>query len=161
LKSTVRSSTWEAIHVTGVDTHQAAWCIQDFYEDLARKPAIWKEITDDSGRVRDGMILRQAHVAELPVNYDELARALVDPKEPPSGVTLNLYPSGARTARELVRHGAHAAIGFLDEIDDELAERFFQEFYSAWCRPGGALAVPHAFVEAWQKMGNGRLHGTA
>ena len=86
------------------------------------------------------MILRESNVAELPVPYQELAAALVDPKYPPALVTLNLYYSGARTAREFVRRGAHAALGFLDEIDDELAERFFQAFYWEWCRPGSAPA---------------------
>ena len=33
---------------------------------------------------------------------------------------------GKALATELVARGAHAALGFLDEIDDELAELFFQ-----------------------------------
>ena len=108
------------------------------------------------------MILREPNVAELPVPYDELANVIINPKHPPSLVTLNLYYSGARIARELVRHGAHAALGFLDEIDDELAERFFQAFYWAWCKPGRRITtIPNAFIEAWQKMPGDGLHGTA
>lgn len=164
LKKTVRGTAWDVLHVTGIDTHQAGWFIDTLYDDdgeLAGRRAIWNSIVDGYGRVRDGMVLRESNVAELPVNYDDLAAALINPKSPPWLVTLNLYYSGARTAREMVRHGARAAIGFLDEIDDELAERFFQAFYWAWCRPGGAFAIPHAFVEAWQKMKDDRLHGTA
>ncbi|MGH9199806.1 MAG: hypothetical protein ACRD2A_01045, partial [Vicinamibacterales bacterium] len=161
LKKTVRGAPWDVLHVTGIDTHQAAWYIETLYEELAEKPSIWKRIVDRDGRVRDGMILREPNVAELPVSYADLAAALINPKSPPKLVTLNLYYSGARTSRELVKQGAHAAMGFLDEIDDELAERFFQEFYWAWCRPGGAFAIPHAFVEAWHKMTGDRLHGTA
>jgi hypothetical protein len=164
LKKTVRRAPWDVLHVTGIDTHQAAWFIDTLYDadgELATKPSIWNAIVDSSGRIRDGMILRESNVPELPVNYDELATALINPKSPPWLVTLNLYYSGARTAREIVRRGAHAAMGFLDEIDDELAERFFQAFYWAWCRPGGAFAIPHAFIEAWQKMRDDRLHGTA
>ena len=68
----------------------------------------------------------------MPVNYVELAEVLVDPADPPSVVTLNLYHSGARMARELVVRGAFAALGFLDEVDDDAAELFFQAFYSRW-----------------------------
>ena len=149
LQRKVRAKPWDVVHVTGVDTHEVTRHLGDLYEA--------------SGRIRDGMILREANVAELPVSYDELARVLVNPKRPPHLVTLNLYHSGARTARELVNQGADAALGFLDEIDDELAEHFFQAFYWAWCRPGGAFAVPHAFVGAWEKIKgqSDRLHGTA
>ena len=163
LAQTVRSEPWEAIHVSGVDTHQASSVFDGFYDDIEEKhPSAWKRIAVE-GRVRDGMILRESNVAELPVPYDELAKVLVNRAKPPRLITLNLYHSGARIARELVAQGARAAIGFLDEIDDELAELFFQAFYWAWCRPGGAFSVPHAFVEAWKHLqGHGdRLHGTA
>ena len=163
LKRTVQSEPWEAIHVTGIDTHQAASVIPGFYDALQEKPLLWKRIADAEGRVRDGMILRESNVSELAVPYDELATVLVNRKRPPNLVTLNLYHSGARIARELVAQGARAAIGFLDEIDDELAELFFQAFYWAWCRPGGDCSIPEAFMEAWGHMqGFGdKLHGTA
>jgi hypothetical protein len=159
LKKTVRKRTWGVIHVTGVDTHQAPLYLDDLYDD----PAIRKKIVDSAGRIRDGMICRDVNVPELPVSYEELARVLVNPQSPPDLVTLNLYHSGARTARELVRQGAHAALGFLDEIDDEVAEHFFQAFYWEWCRPGRETAVNDALLKAWQKIkGQGdRLHGTA
>jgi hypothetical protein len=143
--------------VTGIDTHQAAWKIEGFYD---APPAAWGRI-GTAGEIPDGMILREANVAELPVPYQEVARALVNPDHRPSLVTLNLYYSGARTAREFVRLGANAAMGFLDEIDDELAERFFQAFYWEWCRPGSQMLIPEAFVAAWSKMPDEGLHGTA
>jgi hypothetical protein len=161
LKRRIRGTRWDVLHVTGIDTHQAAWVVDDFYADLEKQPAAWQRAVNKAGNVRDGMILREQNVAELPVNYEELADILIDPKHPPALVTLNLYYSGARTARELVSRGAHAALGFLDEIDDELAERFFQAFYWEWYRPGGANSTPHAFMAAWQKMKGDRLHGTA
>ena len=163
LRQTVQSEPWEAIHVTGIDTHQAASVIPGFYDALQEKPLVWKRIADAEGRVRDGMILRESNVSELAVPYDELATVLVNKRRPPNLVTLNLYHSGARIARELVAQGARAAIGFLDEIDDELAELFFQAFYWAWCRPGGDCSIPEAFMEAWghmQGLGD-KLHGTA
>jgi hypothetical protein len=154
---------WEAIHVTGVDTHQAGWCIEDFYPDMERKNrALFNSLLDPTGRLRDGMILRQDHETELPVLYDNLADVLVGPT-PPRIVTLNLFYSGARLARELVRKRAHVALGFLDEIDDELAELFFQEFYWNWCHPTKEeiLSIPEAFLKAWEAMPMDSLHGTS
>jgi hypothetical protein len=156
-------ASWEAIHVTGVDTHQTARFIDNFYKDLENnKPSIFKEIIHASGRLCDGMLLREGGESERPVCYGDLADTLVNPKAPPRVVTLNLYYSGARLARELVKLGAHSALGFLDEINDELAELFFQAFYWQWCRPeNDPLAVPHAFLQAWHKMPSDGLHGTS
>jgi hypothetical protein len=162
LKRTVQSEPFEAIHVSGVDAHQASSALPGFYDALQEKPLLWNRIADAEGRVQDGMIMRESNVSELAVSFRELAAVLVDRKRPPNLVTLNLYHSGARMARELVAQGARAAIGFLDEIDDELAELFFQAFYWAWCRPGGDCSIPQAFVEAWKHLhGFGdQLHGT-
>jgi hypothetical protein len=162
LKEAVENTNWEAIHVTGVDTHQAGWFIEDFYADLKKnKPDIFKALIDATGRLQDGMILRQGRESELPVLYDELAQILTG-ATPPRIVTLNLYYSGARIARELIRAGAHVALGFLDEINDELAELFFQAFYWQWCHPqNDVLSIPDAFLKAWEKMGGSELHGTS
>jgi hypothetical protein len=165
LRARVRSRDWDVLHVTGVDTHQVAWQYPEFYEEKFT-PA-QNRIFDPDGAVRDGMVLRESNIAELPVPYDDLATTLINPAHPPSLVTLNLYYSGARTARQLVKEGAHTALGFLDEIDDELAERFFQEFYWAWCRPSdrdrarGIETIPRAIVNAWEKMPSAGRHGTA
>ncbi|HEU0082679.1 MAG TPA: hypothetical protein VFQ87_07365 [Bradyrhizobium sp.] len=173
LKRKVEARAWDAIHVTGVDTHQVAWLVEDFY-DAAIKVARRKNVIDTSDRLHDGMILRGDRDSELPVRYDELASLLVGrppssataraaasraSKPPPCVVTLNLYYSGARTARELVRRGVYAAIGFLDEIDDEFAERFFQAFYWAWCHKN--MTIPDSFLDAWSAMDAERMHGTA
>jgi hypothetical protein len=112
LRAIVREDSWQAIHVSGVDTHQASSVIDGFYDALEKKPAVWQRIADADGRVKDGMILRESNVSELAVPYDELAAILVNARRPPSLVTLNLYHSGARIARELVTQGANAAIGF-------------------------------------------------
>lgn len=160
LRDHVRRKNWEAIHVTGVDTHQTGWLIDDFYRDL--KDDLLQQILNSSGRLCDGMLLREGNESEWPVPYAKLADTLVNPNAPARVVTLNLYYSGARTARELIRRGAHAALGFLDQIDDELAELFFQAFYWNWCRPeNDALAVPHAFLRAWHAMPTDGLHGTS
>ncbi len=161
LEKKVRAKAWDVLHVTGIDTHQAAWMINTLYteEELQGKPLIWRSIVDGEGCVLDGMVLREPNVAELPVTYRALADALIDRRRPPKLVTLNLYYSGARTAREMVRRGAFAALGFLDEIDDELAERFFQALYWAWSR-NDELAITEAFAQAWATMDDPRLQGT-
>ena len=162
LVNTVRRN-WEAIHVTGMDTHQAGWMIDDFYADMKSKnKELFESLIDSDGRLADGMILRQDHESELPVRYDELARILVGPT-PPRIVTLNLYYSGARIARELVKNGAHVAVGFLDEIDDELAELFFQAFYWNWCdkESNEIFSIPDAFLKAWEEMPLDKVHGTS
>jgi hypothetical protein len=161
LKQRVNGGKWDAVHVTGVDTHQAAWVVEDFYSPDKLK--IWTNITDETGRLLDGMILREEYEREAPVRYDGLAELLLDPKRPPRVMSLNIYYSGARTARELVRRGAHAAIGFLDEIDDESAELFFQTFYWKWCHAEDdeSLPIPEAFLQAWDETRSDRLHGTA
>ncbi|WP_426436021.1 hypothetical protein [Bradyrhizobium genosp. P] len=158
----VRNAPWEAVHVTGVDNHQAGWFIKGFYEDLeAKSPETLKAVIDAHGRLTDGMILWEGTRSELPVSFHQLGQALVGDK-PARIVTLNLYYSGARIGRELVRRGAHVALGFLDEIDDEVAENFFQEFYWSWCRPEDAiLSIPKAFLSAWRKVSGKNLHGTS
>jgi hypothetical protein len=169
LREEVKKDKWDAIHVTGIDAHQAGWFVKGFYDVFQKeKPAIWKDISTASGRLLDGMVLREAGESERPVRYDGpdgLADILVSSKKPPYVVTLNLFYSGAHTARELVAKGAYAALGFLDEIDDELCELFFQAFYWAWCRPqkdNTPLTIPEAFQAAWEKMrSSDRLHGTA
>lgn len=161
LKEKVASSNWEAIHVTGVDTHQAAWLIDGFYDVFEKTKPDEKpktDVIDDSDVLHDGMILRGDTESEVPVRYDHLPAILLGSKKKPQVITLNLYYSGARTARELVRKGAHAAIGFLDEIDDEFAEQFFQAFYWAWCHD--SAAIQSAFLDAWKSMDGDRMHGT-
>jgi hypothetical protein len=169
LRARTHAKKWDVIHLTAVDTHQAGWTLPELYTELREKSEtdpvydeVWREIVDAEGRIRDGVVLRETNVPERPVAHDRLASALINPKQPPELVTLNLYYSGARTAREIVRQGARAALGFLDEIDDELAERFFQAFFWAWCRPvKGAPTISHAIIEAWRSMLDPRLHGTA
>jgi hypothetical protein len=158
LKEKAWSQQWKALHVTGIDTQQATYLLKAD-DESAGKSDMWEKFTDSSDRVPDGMMLREHNISELPVDYRELAEKLVNPEKPPLVVTLNLYHSGARTARELVRRGAHSALGFLDEIEDEFAELFFQAFYSAWCAPGG-LDIHDAFAKAWQAMSSDRLYGT-
>lgn len=170
LREELRQTAWDAVHVTGVDTHQAAWLVEGFYaEDEGNGKETEKEkdeekekkknkIIDESGRLQDGMILRGDQKSEYPVRYDTLADVLLASTKRPGVITLNLYYSGARTARELVKRGVYAALGFLDEIDDEFAELFFQAFYWAWCHKN--KSIREAFLDAWSTMDGDRMHGT-
>ncbi|MBR0781266.1 hypothetical protein [Bradyrhizobium iriomotense] len=163
LAKKIHGSKWEAIHVTGIDTHQAAWIVDDFYVDMKDKnKPLFDTLVDSTGRLPDGMILREGHESELPVPYGDLAKILVGPT-PPRIVTLNLYYSGARIARELVKNKAHVALGFLDEIDDEVAELFFQAFYWNWFHGTEklTLSIPDAFLKAWEAMPSDKVHGTS
>jgi hypothetical protein len=154
LKEMAGSRNWDAIHVSGVDTHHAAWLIDGFYDSFTTT-----EVIDASDHLHDGMILRGDDQSEFPIRYDHLAPILLAKRRRPQVVTLNLYYSGARTSRELVRNGAQAALGFLDEIDDEFAELFFQAFYWGWCHEGQSIS--DAFLAAWQAMDGDRMHGTS
>ena len=118
LKEMAGSRNWDAIHVSGVDTHHAAWLVDGFYDDFETT-----EVIDDSDHLHDGMILRG----------DDPER-IACPLRSPGSHSARLQGSGRRSlrsiciiqargpSRELVRNGAHAALGFLDEIDDEFAE---------------------------------------
>ena len=139
------------IHVSGVDNHQVARLIEGFYTDDNLRHLFRDQPTNRPLASVDGMVLRGTMVAEEPVRFDRLAASLVPNGHAPWLVTLNLHYSGARTARECVRRGAYAALGFLDEIDDELAEYFFQAFYWAW-RHEQNVDLSRAFGNSWRLM---------
>jgi hypothetical protein len=67
LQDALRKKAWDVVHVTGVDTHQAAWEIEDFYSKVARRD----DVIDKSDRLHDGMILRGDYDSELPVRIEE------------------------------------------------------------------------------------------
>ena len=71
LREEVKKDKWDAIHVTGIDAHQAGWFVKGFYDVFPKeKSAIWGDISTASGRLLDGMVLREAGESERPVRYD-------------------------------------------------------------------------------------------
>ena len=128
----VASINPRVIHFSGIDNHQVAQLLADFYP---------------SGTLpEDGVVMSGSETA---VPYKEFAKALVGQAHPQL-VALNCYYSATRTARECIRCGAQAAIGFFDEVDDELAEYFFQNFYWAWRDSGNDVnSLPRAFGRTW------------
>ena len=51
LKEMAGEPSWDAIHVSGVDTHHAAWLVDGFYDAFKTT-----EVIDDSDHLHDGMI---------------------------------------------------------------------------------------------------------
>ena len=161
LPDRIRMHKPNVVHLSAIDNHQAAQIIHGFYDD----PEIDKLLPNGPD---DGIMMRRVSTErslppEEPVPYDELAEHLL-PKEikpKPWLVTCNMYYSSARIAPECIRRGAQAAVGFQDEVDDELAELFFQEFYRAWYADQGA-GLPNAFGQAWKALQTHRqqLYGT-
>ncbi len=145
----------EVIHVSGVDNHQAARLLDGFYERTEGGPAA----------PADGMIMRSASGTEEAGAYGDVADALVsdDARASLWLVTLNLYHSAARLAPACVQRGAYAVLGFLDEIDDELAEYFFQTFYYAWRTEPRRRDVASALGRAWSLLRERgqKLYGTS
>ena len=150
LEERVRRHNPRVVHFSGIDTHQAEPLMEEFYQDERVSSRLV------GGYPRDGAILRGADLPEVPVYHDDLARRLVggDGGSPaPDIVTLNAYYSGARTARDCVRHGARAAIGFMDEVDDEGAENLYQTFYWQWrALDSSASKIPSAFGRTWYEL---------
>jgi hypothetical protein len=128
----VRKYTPDAIHISGIDNHQAARLIHGFYAEGG----------DAAGPPTDGMVVRGQSGAEHPASFDVLARNIVPDGTSPMLVSCNLYYSSARIAQEFVRRGAYASVGFQDEVNDDVAELFFQVFYRCWVQGGHARDLP-------------------
>ena len=145
LEEAVRSKPADVIHVAGVDVHLARLCLGPNVS------------LDDS---RDGLVMRRHPGALVTLFGNDLARVLVQPATPPLLVAFNLNHSSAELAAEAVAHGAAAAIGFQDEIDDETAEFFFAVLYGEWRRSNWNLF--DAFASAWRSLRESvvHLHGT-
>ena len=158
LSSRIKELQPTVIHISGVDNHHAATVLPGFYQE--------DEIAGlTDSKPTDGMIFRGVDIPETPTTYDSIAEEIVMPGgmgARPALVTLNLYYSGARLARECARRGAGAVIGFMDEIDDEIAEYFFQALYLEWRKTGFSDEIPYAFGNTWRMLRKQRhsLYGT-
>lgn len=133
----VQANRPDAIHLSGVDARQGTLILGDAID------------VDGSVAEADnlsGVYFSSAAEPEI-VSFANLAPALAS--HGPKLVTLNMYNSAVGAAH-LVRSGAEAAIGFQDEIDDALAERFCASLYSNWKRASWDLAT--ALEEAWRSV---------
>ncbi len=80
------------------------------------------------------------------VDPEQFADAIVR-EHVPAVVCLNFYHSSWSYAPALIRRGVSHVIGLHGEVDDELAEMFFSEFYRHWTNPG--VTCSDAFCRAW------------
>lgn len=145
LGAAIRRRAPDVIHVAGVDVHQARSLLGP------------KVRVDDSS---DGLVIKGERGTLASVHGVPLAQVLIHPATPPLLVGFNLHHSSAELAAEAVSRGAGAALGFQDEIDDEIAEFFFAALYREWRRFNWNLV--DAFSAAWRSLRDGiaHLHGT-
>lgn len=120
LRQKILSFAPDVIHLAGFDNNQAA--------------ALGVLSKQQMKQVHDGYLLRGEGEAVDSVNAGELALLLNAADRKPALIACNLYYSAARICSLAVAEGAAAAIGFQDELSDELAELFFTSFYSGWSR---------------------------
>ena len=101
--------------MTGVDAHEGAEILR-----LAPDP-----------HRHDGYYLRDNSGRPTVVEAERLAEILTAAANPPRLVTTSVYHSAPRIAGLAVAHGAAAAIGIQDTIDNSLADLFYSIFYEA------------------------------
>jgi hypothetical protein len=117
MQSLIAEKHPDVIHVSGVDVHQARWM----------------GLIERSTPGEDGLLMAGPGGKLDHVRHDALAERL----QPPSAhrahlVALNFYNSAGRIGAAVMQRGAHAVIGFQDQIADEMAELFFATFYREW-----------------------------
>lgn len=136
----------DVVHLSGVDLHQGRALLE---KDPGSEDREW-----------DGLYLTDATGTPDPVHAQDLAEILGPAQSPsrPLLVSCNFYHSAARIAAMIVANGAGAAIGFQDEFDDGLAERFFGRLYSLWQAFEWDLLA--AFQETMGRMSGAQLRGT-
>lgn len=92
------------------------------------------------------------------VPVEEAARWLANEGQAaPTLLSLSFCRSASRLAALAVAYGAHAAIGFQDDVVDELCESFFCIFYTEYRSNGWQIAL--AFQNTVRALA-GKLHGT-
>jgi hypothetical protein len=122
----------DIIHLAGVDSQQGA------------------AILGTNQTQVPGMYLH-THDEPTVVPFKNLATALLVGAVKPQLVSFNMYNSSDGAA-EVVAGGAQAAIGFQDEVDDEVAESFFGAFYGAW-KQSDFQDLGEAYRSAWLALG--------
>jgi len=113
LKELVATGQPDIIHLAGLDSHQGEQLLHH------RGQTTW-----------DGYLVADADGNPTYATAEQLAEALRGSKgHPPALVSCNFWNSAARLAALITAESATAAIGFQDEIDDQIAESFFSKFY--------------------------------
>lgn len=129
------------IHLSGFDGYQGFSFLQ-------------QTETHDSGqtpRPMDGAYFRGDSGEPEVAIPEAVAGALCAGLSKPILVTFNLYNSSAGLAAEAVKHGAAAAIGFQDFIDDTIGEVFFANLFQEWSERA-ARPLLYAFNHAVREL---------
>lgn len=130
-----------AVHLTGVDSHEGSEILQ---------------LKQDPHR-RDGFFLGDERRQPVAVGSQELASALNCGARSPTLVTCNTYHSAARTCALAVAQGAELGLGFQDTVDNARAELFLSFFYRAWKMSD--FCTLSAFQLAFEEMERGENRG--
>jgi hypothetical protein len=141
LKAQLLATHTDVVHFCGIDGWQGAAM-------LNMPPAA----------ASDGVFLPDEGGAPVIASPEGIADA-VCAGVPPSLVGFNLYFSSSQTASATVAKGAGAAIGFQDDIDDAVAERFFAIFYDVWYQ-GRDLIAAYQAAFAGLSSEHGHLRGS-
>jgi len=137
LKKYVEQNQPVSIHVSGIDGYQGFSILQERADTAAKPdseatPNLNPEPAKQPSRPQEGVYFRDESGQPKVETPEAVAAALCAGAKKPLLVTFNLYNSSARLAAETVKHGAAAAIGFQDFIDDTVAEIFFANLFRAW-----------------------------
>jgi len=121
LSTSIQNGKPDVVHLAGVDAHQGRQILG----------------LDDT-RGWDGYFLSDINGRPVPIDAPSLASAIKGSAKKrretnrPVLVSCNFYNSAARVAAIIAAEAAVASIGFQDEVDDQLAEAFFAQFYFNW-----------------------------
>jgi hypothetical protein len=149
LKEYVKHNEPAIIHLSGVDGFQGFSLLKVQAKEGADAPAepgseaggeSNPEPTKKLARPKQGVYFRDDSGLLKVETPGAVAAALCAGAKKPLLVTFNVYNSSAWLAAETIKHGAAAAIGFQDFIDDTVAEVFFANLFRAWSeKPGNPL----------------------
>ncbi len=148
LREKVTSFRPDIIHVSGFDSHQGLRLLRPTVDPKNAGEETPPRTQRERDTTPDGYLMSSAKGEPVAIDAQALAAALCAGGHRPELVSFSLQNSAARVASMAVAHGAHAAIGFQDVFDDDLAELFFGTFYRAWRKGGWDLAA--GFRTAWE-----------
>lgn len=151
LRKRIKKENPSVIHLAGFERRE----FRD--EEL-----IDEESTPPRTTERDAYVLMNDDHLPVSCEATELADILNSGNPSPALVCFNIRHSASRLAALAIAGGVHTAIGFQDEIDDELAETFFAHFYREWkVQDNDTLtAFVTAFEEVQKLPKNLRMRGS-
>jgi len=113
LKEMVTSGQPDIVHLAGIDSHQGEQLLH------RQTPTTW-----------DGYLMADVNGNPAYASAEQLAEALRPEKGNPALlVSCNFWNSASRVAGLIAAESAIAAIGFQDEVGDQIAESFFSKLY--------------------------------